>query len=107
MTPRDYRRHSPPAGGGFRLQAAPWERGSLGKVTIRASLGPQSWESWPCLRQSAWPSWRPQSTNPQNPLVESVPLDSGLRGLSSRPAAKQESPGTVLRALLCCFSLFF
>ena len=27
VTPRDHGHHSPSAGGGFRLQAAPWERG--------------------------------------------------------------------------------
>ena len=104
VTPRDHRRHSPPAGGGFRLQAAHWERGL--QVTIQARLGPQSWESLPCLCQSAWPSWWPQSINPWNPLVEMLPLDSGVRGRSRRPTASQESLGTVFRALLCWFSIF-
>ena len=31
VTPRDHRRHSPPAEGGFRLQAAHWERGLQAK----------------------------------------------------------------------------
>lgn len=65
VTPRDYRRHSPPAGGGFRLQAAPGKR-LTGKGHHPGQPGTQSWESWSlavpvCLAFLALPP-TPEST---------------------------------------------